>query len=211
MKKQKEMERIIIDKEAIDTIEEDIIIRRGIERYMYVRQFVYGHVLDAACGVGYGSYLMSKNPDVEKITAVDINEDAIRNAKEHFSRDNIEFLNMQQGILEIVGNFDILVSLETIEHLPNPKVLRDMVERCSIKEVIISFPKKKTTHYNKYHLWDYTCEDILRIFDSYECYKVYEIHDSTIMNLIRIERNGYTAARRIGISDITGFPFCEKS
>ena len=42
--KKKEMERIVIDKANIDSIEEDIIIRRGIERYMYVRQFVYGNV-----------------------------------------------------------------------------------------------------------------------------------------------------------------------
>lgn len=67
--KKKEMERIVIDKENIDAIEEDIIIRRGIERYMYVRQFVYGNVLDIACGGGDGSYLISKNPDVKKITA----------------------------------------------------------------------------------------------------------------------------------------------
>lgn len=92
MKKQKEMERIIIDREGIDNIEEDIIIRRGIERYMYVRQFVYGNVLDIACGVGYGSYLMSKNPDVVKITAVDKSEKAIANARESFQKNNIEFI-----------------------------------------------------------------------------------------------------------------------
>lgn len=42
--KKKEMERIFIDKDNVDTIEEDIIIRRMIERYMYVRQFVYGRL-----------------------------------------------------------------------------------------------------------------------------------------------------------------------
>lgn len=201
MKKQKEMERILIDKEAIDAVEEDIIIRRGIERYMYVRQFVYGDVLDAACGVGYGSYLMSKNPDVKRIMGVDKSEKAIQNAKETFAKENVEFKYLEGGIEEIKGDFDVLVSLETIEHLPDPKVLREMVERCGIKEIIISFPRKKTTHYNKYHLWDYTREDILRLFESYECYKIYDIHDSTIMNLIRIERNGYTPAKRVGISN----------
>lgn len=194
--KHKEMERIIIDKEEIDRLEEDIIIRRGIERYMYVRQFVYGNVLDAACGVGYGSYLMSKNPDVKKITAIDRNEAAIQNAKDHFSKENVEYLYLEKGIEEVEGHFDILVSLETIEHLPDPKILRDMADRCGIREIILSFPRKKTTHYNKYHLWDYTKEDIVRIFESYECYKVYEIHDSIIMNLIRIERNRCTPAKR---------------
>lgn len=199
MKKHKEMERIIIDKENIDALEEDIIIRRGIERYMYVRQFVYGNVLDTACGVGYGSYLMSKNPDVKCITAVDRSEKAIANAKECFSKENVNFI---LGSPETInGKFDVLVSLETIEHLADPVILKDLVERCKIPEIIISFPKKKTTHYNPYHLWDYTKEDILRIFDNYVCYRVYDIHDSTIMNLVSIERNGYTPAKRYGRSE----------
>lgn len=191
MKKYKEMERIIIDQESIDAIEEDIIIRRGIERYMYVRQFVYGNVLDIASGVGYGSYLMSKNPDVKTITAVDKSEHALENARSSFQKENIRFV---LGSPETVnGDFDVLVTLETIEHLPDPQILRDMADRCHINEIIISFPRKKTTHYNKYHLYDYTQEDIRRIFDNFECYRTYEIHDSTIMNLVRIERKGYTA------------------
>ena len=67
--KKKEMERIVIDKANIDSIEEDIIIRRGIERYMYVRQFVYGNVLDIACGEGYGSYLKRRLLMQRKISA----------------------------------------------------------------------------------------------------------------------------------------------
>lgn len=196
--KKKEMERIVIDRDTIDAIEEDIIIRRGIERYMYVRQFVYGNVLDVACGAGYGSYLMSKNPDVRKITAVDKNEKAITNAKEYFQKKNIEFL---LGSPETInGDFDVLVSLETIEHLPNPVILRELAARCGggdgITEIIISFPRKKTTHYNKYHLWDFTKEDIIRLFQEYECYRSYDIHDSTIMNLVKIERKGYALPNR---------------
>lgn len=186
-KKFKKMERIIIDKENIDLIEEDIIIRRGIERYMYVRQFAYGNVLDIACGVGYGSYLMSKNPDVHKIVGMDRSEEAISNANINFKNNKIDF---QQGeITEISGDFDILVSLETIEHLPDPVVLKNMVDNCGIKEVIISFPTKKTTHYNKYHLWDFTKEDIMKIFDNFECYKSKQIDDALILNLIRIDRD----------------------
>lgn len=194
MKKYKEMERIIIDKESIDAIEEDIIIRRGIERYMYVRQFVYGNVLDIASGVGYGSYLMSKNPDVKTVTGVDKSEHALENARNSFDKENVRFV---LGSPETVtGDFDILVCLETVEHLPEPKVLKEMVDRCNIDEVIISFPHKKTTHYNKYHLWDFTQEDICRIFNDFECYKVYELHDSTIMNFVRIRREGYTYPHR---------------
>ncbi len=192
--KKKEMERIVIDKKDIDNIEEDIIIRRGIERYMYARQFVYGHVLDIACGEGYGSYLMSKNPDVTKITAFDKSEQAVANANKNFSKDNIKFV---VGVPETVeGKFDFLVSLETVEHLSEPDVLKEMALRCHIPEIIISFPSKKTTHYNKYHMWDFTKEDMLRLFREYECCRVYDIHDSTIMNFVKIERNGYTLPKR---------------
>lgn len=192
--KKKEMERIFIDKKNVDSIEEDIIIRRMIERYMYVRQFVYGHVLDIACGTGSGSYLMSKNPDVKRITGVDISEKAIANATQNFNVDNIEYV---LGTPETVnGQFDVMVSLETIEHLENPAVLRELAERCGVKEIIISFPRKKTTHYNQYHLWDFTKEDMIRLFDGYECYRVYDIHDSTIMNFVKAERNGYQMPKR---------------
>lgn len=192
--KKKEMERIFIDQDNVDHIEEDIIIHRMIERYMYVRQFVYGHVLDIACGTGSGSYLMSKNPDVKKITGVDISERAIANAKQHFKRENIEYI---LGTPESVqGDFDILVSLETIEHLPDPATLKEMAVRCNIKEVILSFPRKKTTHYNKYHLWDITKEDVVRLFQGYECYRAYNIHDCTIMNLIQTNRSVNMSPRR---------------
>ncbi len=194
MNKYKEVERIIIDKECVDKMEEDIIIRRAIERYMYVRQFVYGRVLDIACGVGYGSYLLSKNPDVKKLTGIDKSEKAINNACRYFKTKNIEFaVGSPETVTE---KFDVLVTLETIEHLPDPTVLKQLAQRCGVCEIIISFPRKKTTHYNPYHLYDYTKDDILSLFNHYECYRTYNLHDSTIMNLIKIERDGCTERKR---------------
>lgn len=182
----KEMERIIIDKENIDRLEEDIIIRRGIERYMYVRQYVYGKVVDIASGVGYGSYLLSKNPDVQQINSYDKSNKAIEIANENFKNEKINFILGEPE--QVNKQYDVLVCLETIEHLEKPTILNDMVERCNINEIIISFPNKKTTHYNKHHLWDFTEESVKRIFKNFQCYKVKEINDSTIMNLIRVNR-----------------------
>ncbi|MDF2801711.1 MAG: methyltransferase type 11 [Anaerocolumna sp.] len=191
--KYKEMERIIIDKQSIDELEEDIIIRRGLERYMYARQYAYGKVVDIASGVGYGSYLVSKNPDVKMIIGYDKSEKAINQARNNFGTDKTEFILGDPTTVE--GEFDFLLCLETIEHLPNPNILYELVNRCNINEVLISFPNKKTTHYNKYHLWDITQEDVLRIFNGFECFKVKEMNDSTLMNLIRIQRENYPLNR----------------
>ncbi|BBF42918.1 glycosyl transferase, family 2:glycosyl transferase, group 1 [Lachnospiraceae bacterium KM106-2] len=193
MVKYKEMERIIIDKQSIDQLEEDIIIRRGLERYMYARQYVYGDVLDIACGVGYGSYLISKNPDVQSVRGYDRAEKAINQAKANFASDKVDFVLGDPTSVD--AKFDVLLCLETIEHLPDPTVLKELVDRCKINEVILSFPNKKTTHYNKYHLWDIRREDVLRIFTDFECYQATDKDDSTIMNLVRVERKAYKPKR----------------
>lgn len=195
--KYKEMERIIIDKRSIDMLEEEIIISRGIQRYMYVRQFVYGHVLDIACGVGYGSYLLSKNPDVIEIKSVDRSEKAIMVGNENFKNDKIEFVLGEPECID--GKFDVLVCLETIEHLPKPEVLRNLVERCGIKEVIISFPNKKTTHYNSYHLWDISVEDVKRLFDKFVCYEERILDDSTVLNFIKADRLGVSERKYVSV------------
>ncbi|OON99169.1 MAG: hypothetical protein ATN35_01975 [Epulopiscium sp. Nele67-Bin004] len=185
--KYKEQERIIVNKQSIDYMEEDIIVRRGLERYMYARQFVYGKVLDIASGVGYGSYLLAKNPDVIKVVGVDKSEKAISIGEANFANEKVTFvLGSPETIKE---TFDVLCCLETIEHLPNTSILPKLVDDCGIQEIVLSFPHKKTTHYNPHHLWDITQEDVIRLFEKFQCYKTTELHDSTIMNLVRVERN----------------------
>src|SRR4051812_16279353 len=43
-------ERIGMTRSELETIEHDILRRRHVERYAIVRQFVYGRVVDCACG-----------------------------------------------------------------------------------------------------------------------------------------------------------------
>lgn len=177
------IERIIIDKDKVDSLESEILFQRHIERYALARKFLYGKVCDVASGVGYGSYLCSKNPDVESIYGFDIDADSVAHATEHFSSDKVEF-NCKK-IEDIRGNFDMLMSLETIEHLENPKILYDLVIRCNIKEVLISFPNKKTTHYNKWHLWDINSSDVKTIFNEFYIIDEFDFYDSKFMHLVK--------------------------
>jgi 2-polyprenyl-3-methyl-5-hydroxy-6-metoxy-1,4-benzoquinol methylase len=192
-KPEHKMERIILDKQQVEQIEQDMLIRRHIERYALVRQFLYGRVLDAACGVGYGSYLLAKNPDVDTICGVDCDEESIVFAKENYEDGKIHF--ECSAINNITGDYDFLVSLETIEHLSEPKELADLAQRCNVKEMIVSYPTKKTTHYNKYHLWDFDASDIKYIFSNYECINEIQNGDSNIMHFIKRERKGTMAKK----------------
>ena len=172
-------------------MERDILIRRHIERYAIVRQFVYGRTVDCACGVGYGTHLLAKNSDVTAIYGVDADGDAIAEARREFSGDRIEFV---QGTLESVTlpDIDCLVSLETIEHLVDPRALDAFASRCGVREIIVSFPSKKTTHYNPHHHWDLTVQDVLEIFaGEYVLLNTFSYtFDTQFVHLGRLQRGG---------------------
>lgn len=182
------MERIMLDRKLVDEIEQDMLIRRHIERYALVRQYAFGRVIDAACGVGYGTYLVSKNPDVEEIVGVDCDKETIKFAKENYEGGKISF--ECKTFDQMDEEFDVMLSLETIEHLEHPEMLAEMAKRCNVKEIIVSYPTKKTTHYNKFHLWDFDQAEIKYIFRDYECIRSIINGDSEIMHFIQREKYG---------------------
>jgi SAM-dependent methyltransferase len=190
------VERIEMTRSELETIEHDILRRRHVERYAIIRQFVYGRVVDCACGVGYGTWLLAKNPDVQHAYGVDVDADAIDAARREFTSPKIEFL---QGDLASTNldAIDVLVSLETIEHLPDPAELVRFAERAGAREVIVSFPSKKTTHYNPHHLWDLATSDIVDLFAaSYVPIRTFDYtFDTTFVHLAVLNRRGAALKR----------------
>ena len=180
------LERIYLNKGSVDELEKMILIGRHIERYAHIRQFLWGSVLDIASGVGYGSYLIAKNPDIDHVHGVDIDQEAITWATENFSSERISF--SLENVESLSGDYDFLVSLETIEHLTDPSALYKLAQRCAIKEAIISFPGKKTTHYNKHHQWDIQPNDVLNLFEDFICINQINHYDSIFMHLVKHER-----------------------
>lgn len=79
------------------------------------------YVLDAACGTGYGSSILcdilSAIPNMQlKILGLDFSDEALSYAKQHYLNDNISF--EKHSLLSFVDDrkFDVVVSIETIEH-----------------------------------------------------------------------------------------------
>jgi len=79
-------------------------------------------VLDCACGLGYGSALLSARSAGKTFTAVDIDETAISYARAHFAdRYGVEYIQSPGEQLGSIPDqsIDIIVSFETIEHVPD--------------------------------------------------------------------------------------------
>lgn len=102
-------------------------------RYEFAKTKVSGFVLDAACGCGYGSHMLS---DVAEVTGIDLDEETIEFAKKVWSGPNYKVADVRES----QGSFDWVVSFETLEHLPEPlpalKAFRDS------ENLIISTPNE---------------------------------------------------------------------
>jgi cyclopropane fatty-acyl-phospholipid synthase-like methyltransferase len=160
-------ERIFLSKKQLLDLEEQIRIARHVERYALLRQYASGHVVDIACGCGYGSYLLATNPDVSHVTGVDANAEAIAHAQQHFGNDKTTF--QQSGIENFTSSrrVDLVISVETLEHLRNISVFGDFLARNDVGRFIVTYPSKKTTHYNKYHFHDLNLARVEALFSEY--------------------------------------------
>jgi 2-polyprenyl-3-methyl-5-hydroxy-6-metoxy-1,4-benzoquinol methylase len=164
-------QHIYLKREQLLEIEQKIRIQRHVERYALLRQFAKGVVCDAACGCGYGSFLISTNPDVTSVIGIDANKEIIDFAKQEYDTPKTQFFNVDLNEWVSDIKIDMLFSVETIEHIESWNTLPNFCDRNSINRVILTYPSKKTTHYNPYHLYDFKLQDIIDIFDKFICYR----------------------------------------
>lgn len=182
-------ERIYLTKDKLKEIEANMRFRRHLDRYFMIRQFCYGAVIDAACGCGYGSHIISQNPDVTSVLGVDIDPETIQYANYQYQSDKVNFECSEIGLLH-PPKADILVSIETIEHLDHPQDLYDLAIKAEVHTVIVSFPAKVSTTYNPFHKFDFDQIDITQIFSSFSPRKnIFENNELVIMHLSKFTAN----------------------
>lgn len=93
---------------------------KHVERYEFAEKYCTDKdVLDAACGCGYGSHILSR--DAKSVLGIDYSADTIDYAQEVWAAKNITFKQFDlNSDFTTLGDFDIIVSLETVEHLDAP-------------------------------------------------------------------------------------------
>ena len=110
-----------------------------VKRYELATRYSTGRVLDAACGCGYGSKMLLEAAQL--VVGVDSSAQAIQWAEEHFQGPC--FI---QGKIEEEpwnGRFETVVSLETIEHIKEPKIALQAFRRACVGTLIASVPNEE--------------------------------------------------------------------
>ena len=110
----------------------DILIENEhLARYRFAKQLVVGkQVADIACGTGYGA-LMLAGAGARSVRGMDISEDAVNLCIERNNQPNVTYIVANaQDLAAISDNeFDVVISFETIEHLPDVEAYLDEMVR----------------------------------------------------------------------------------
>jgi len=88
-----------------------------MHRYVLAADLVEGRtVLDAACGEGYGAHILARK--ARAVTGIDSSQEAIAHAGSRYAEENLAFEVADCRKLPFGdGQFDCIVSFETLEHL----------------------------------------------------------------------------------------------
>ncbi len=97
-----------------------------VARYEFAKTLIRpgDRVLDASCGLGYGSALLAEGTLAESVLGVDVDETAVRYATEHYTTPDKRLKFERRDLSSIGGDsrstFDLILCFDTIEHLANP-------------------------------------------------------------------------------------------
>jgi SAM-dependent methyltransferase len=117
------------------------------ERYRFASRFVrpVDTVTDVACGVGYGTEILSENG--ASVVGIDLSSAAIRYAQRNYKG------AFQTGdLFTVKAVTDVVVSFETIEHIPSPleKTVTHLLSLAK-RTLIASVPYLESPGNNPFH------------------------------------------------------------
>lgn len=141
-----------------------------LARYRCVSELVKGKiVLDIACGTGYGTQMLADT--AKKVYGIDVSKEAVDYAAKNYPHKNVHYKQGDARKIALQDNsVDVIVSLETIEHIPEPEVFVNEVKRVLKKDglFIVSTPNDdEFTDGNIYHVHEFDFKELDRLMKKY--------------------------------------------
>lgn len=162
------LERLVPAELAADDATGSATLALHLERYRFAARHARpGRLLDLACGVGYGTRLLADEATgVESALGVDLSPDAVAYARGRYARAGVGFAASDALGFRDPAGFDTIVSLETIEHVPDPVALvahlAGLLRPGGV--LIASAPTTPSTDVNLHHLHDFTERSFRALF-----------------------------------------------
>lgn len=150
-------------------------------RYSFALNFIKENgltekVLDAGCGIGYGSYMMA--PYINHIDCIDFSPSALEIYEQNYKMDNINFICDSVLTAKIDSSYDAVVCFEFIEHIEEAV---EAIKRFSeVSEYLIASVPNQTVHpfdpaQHLSHVRHYTLDEFTNLLSEGN-YQILEIH-----------------------------------
>lgn len=98
-----------------------IWLQDHLARYRFLGPMVKNRcVLDMACGTGYGGHWMATREGARSVLGADLDADAVRYARGRYRVSGLTFTQADACTEWTEQKFTVIVSFETIEHVPAP-------------------------------------------------------------------------------------------
>jgi len=145
---------------------DDHVEREHLARYKFAQHYCAGkRVADIACGTGYGTRMLAE----------------VASSAHGFDKERLcgnEVIDLEKQSWS--GEFDVVVSFETIEHLANPEFFLENARKTA-KLLLVSTPIGELRGYNPYHKQVWNFEQFKAFVERYfECRYFYQVNDQIL-------------------------------
>ncbi|MHB0962255.1 MAG: class I SAM-dependent methyltransferase [Gemmatimonadaceae bacterium] len=175
-----------------------------LERYKLAAEYVRdADVVDCACGTGFGSEVLLQ-AGARSVQGVELDRAALEYARSRHAHDGIRYYEADALRFAPTPQPSVWVSLETVEHLPNPTAYVARVAQVLPKggRFIASVPVTVSTDGNPHHLHDFTRASFRRLLTANGFREIRAVEQSlrfTLSDLFGRSRRGRRRDRRHGL------------
>ncbi|MEW9671710.1 class I SAM-dependent methyltransferase [Ammoniphilus sp. 3BR4] len=154
-----------------------------IARYYFATPYIYGRVLDIACGTGYGCHMVAKERkrEITEVIGVDIDEETLYYANREYNHQKVTYVKgdvLDPHLPGQLGEFDVILSFETIEHVKEDQIFMDhlyqMLKPGGTLVLSSPFGRGRGMPTNEpYHFHQFTPEEFEDLFTRFSDVEIY--------------------------------------